>query len=150
MAGMDEDNMVPVAAIKEEVAEWMDRHEPLSRAALNTVDSRFMRTVGDPARMASDLENMGGVTEKNPHMRVASPSESGVFADEEDVVLLELDEDQGVIEQLPRFSVTDGETRYRCFSVSARRTGCQRPGFGPLRRHVNSSMTPWRMSGAGS
>jgi hypothetical protein len=43
--------------------------------------------------MSSDLENMGGVTEKNPHMRVATPRESGVFADEEDVVLLERDED---------------------------------------------------------
>jgi hypothetical protein len=85
--------MVPVAAIGEEIANWMDQHEPLSRAALNTVDSRFMRTVGEPARMSSDLENMGGVTETNPQMRVATPREFGVFADEDDVVLLERDED---------------------------------------------------------
>lgn len=43
--------------------------------------------------MSSDLENIGGVTEKNPHMRVASPSEFGVFAYEADVVLIERDED---------------------------------------------------------
>jgi hypothetical protein len=93
MAGMDGYDMVPVTELKEAVADWVDRHEPLSRAALNTVDSRFMRTVGEPARMSSDLENMGGVTEKNPHMRIATPREFGVFTYEEDVVLIELDED---------------------------------------------------------
>jgi hypothetical protein len=93
MAGRDGYDMIPVAAIKEEVADWVDRHEPLSRAALNTIDSRFMRTVGEPARMSSELEGFGGMTEKNPHMRVATPSEFGVFAYEEDVVLIELDED---------------------------------------------------------
>lgn len=39
MTGKDGYDLVSVAAIKEEVAEWVDRHEPLSRAALNTVDS---------------------------------------------------------------------------------------------------------------
>lgn len=71
----------------------MDRHEPLSQAALNTVDSRFMRIVREPAQMTSDLESMGGVSEKNPHMRVATPSEFEVFVYEEDVVLIECDED---------------------------------------------------------
>jgi hypothetical protein len=93
MAGRNGYDMVPVAATEEEVANWMDQHEPLSRAALNTVDSKFMRTVGEPARMSSDLKNLGGMTEKNPHMRVAPPSEFGVFAYKEDVVLIELDED---------------------------------------------------------
>jgi hypothetical protein len=93
MAGRNGSDIVPVAAIEEEVADWVDRHDPLSRAALHTVDSRFMRTVGEPARMSSDVEDLGGVTEKNPHMRVASPSEFGVFAYEADVVLIECDED---------------------------------------------------------
>ena len=93
MAGRNGDDMIPVAEIEEAVADWMDRHDPLSRATLNTVDSRFMRTVGEPARMASELERMGEVTEKNPHLRVAPPSEFGVFAYEEDVVLIELDGD---------------------------------------------------------
>jgi hypothetical protein len=43
MAGMDEDDMVSMTELKEAVADWVDRHEPLSRAALNTVDSKFMR-----------------------------------------------------------------------------------------------------------
>lgn len=83
---------VPVAEVKEGVKDWLARHQPLSRAELNTVESRFIRTVGEPARMESQLDGVGGTTEKNPHMRVASPEEFGMFAYEEDVVLIELDE----------------------------------------------------------
>lgn len=88
----DGDDQVPVTEVKDGVEEWLARNQPLSRAKLNTVESRFMRTVGEPARMESHLDGVGGMTEKNPHMRVASPDEFGIFAYEEDVVLIELDE----------------------------------------------------------
>lgn len=92
MDGNDEYDSIPVAEVKESVEEWLTRNEPLSRADLNTVESTFMRTVGEPARMESSVEGVGGMTEKNPHMRVASADAFGLFAYEEDVVLIELDE----------------------------------------------------------
>lgn len=92
MSTRDGYDRAPVAEIKEGVEDWLARNQPLSRAELNTVESRFMRTVGEPARMESHLDEVGGATEKNPHMRVASPGEFGRFAYEEDVVLIELDE----------------------------------------------------------
>lgn len=82
---------IPVAAVETQVEEWTAHHEPLARAELNRIESRFMRSVGAPARMTTEDER-GGMTEKNPHMRVASAEEFGVFAYEEDVVLIELDE----------------------------------------------------------
>jgi hypothetical protein len=83
---------IPLADITAGVEEWLTRNEPLSRAELNTVESRFMRTVGEPARKDSQLPDDHEVTEKNPHMRIASPEAFGVFAAEEDTVLIELDE----------------------------------------------------------
>ncbi|WP_152420525.1 hypothetical protein [Halococcus thailandensis] len=85
MAGYDE---IPVQSVEQDVTEWLDDHDPLARNGLNRVESRFLRTVGEPARM--DVEGYARL--KNPHMRVASATEFGVFAYEEDVVLFELDE----------------------------------------------------------
>lgn len=79
---------VPVQEIEDEIEEWLERHDPLARNALNRILSRFMRTVGEPARMDTELAR-----EKNPHMRRASAEELGVFAYEEDVALVELDDD---------------------------------------------------------
>lgn len=93
MASIDGYDRVPVAEIEAEVETWLERHDPYSKADLNAVDSRFMRSVGRPARMGTDFETTGGMTEKNPHMRVATPAEFGVFAYEEDTVLIELGED---------------------------------------------------------
>lgn len=87
--GYDE---VPVAEIKDSVQEWLTRNQALSRAELNSVDSKFMRTVGQPARRDSHMPDGSKVTKKNPHMRIASPEAFGVFAYEEDTVLIELDE----------------------------------------------------------
>ena len=88
----DRYDKIPVAEIKEGVSEWLARNEPLSRAELNTIESTFIRTVGEPARVEAALEGTGRTTVKNPHMRVASPEEFGIFAYEADVVLIELDE----------------------------------------------------------
>ena len=85
----NEYDAIPVAEVETQVEEWTAHHDPLARADLNRVESRFMRSVGAPARMTTED---GGMTEKNPHMRVASAEEFGVFAYEEDVVLIELDE----------------------------------------------------------
>ena len=82
---------IPVAEVETQVEEWAAHHDPLTRAALNRIESRFMRSVGAPARMTTEDEDWG-MAEKNPHMRVASAEEFGVFAYEEDVVLIELDE----------------------------------------------------------
>lgn len=84
-------NSIPVAEVETQVEEWLAQHDPLARAELNRIESRFMRTVGAPARMTTEDEDWG-MTEKNPHMRVASAEEFGVFAYEEDVILVELDE----------------------------------------------------------
>ena len=85
---MDRYDAIPVQAVEQEVAEWLAEHEPLPRNALSRVESRFLRTVGEPARM--DVEKYARL--KNPHMRVASATEFGVFAYKEDVVLIELDD----------------------------------------------------------
>lgn len=86
----NEYDAIPVAEVETQVEEWAAHHDPLARADLNRIESRFMRSVGAPARMTTEDEDWG-MTEKNPHMRVASAEEFGVFAYEEDVVLVELD-----------------------------------------------------------
>lgn len=91
MDAMDGYDEIPVAAVEEGVEDWLTRHQPLSRAELNTVERTFMRSVGDPARMETTLDDGGGVREKNPHMRVASAEAFGVFSYQQDVVLIELD-----------------------------------------------------------
>lgn len=87
--GYDE---IPIAKVKDRVQEWLTRNQALSRAELNTVESKFMRTVGEPARRDTQLPDGSEVTKKNPHMRIASPDAFGMFAYEEDTVLIELDE----------------------------------------------------------
>lgn len=81
-----------IEELEQGVTEWLSNHEPLSRSGLQSVESTFMRTVGEPARMDRQLPEGSRATEKNPHMRVASPEEFGLFAYQEDVVLIELDE----------------------------------------------------------
>lgn len=85
---MDGYDAIPVQSVEQDIAEWLDEHDPLARNALNRVESRFLRTVGEPARM--DVEGYARL--KNPHMRVGSATELGVFAYNEDVVLIELDD----------------------------------------------------------
>ena len=88
MDGYDE---IPVAEIKENVAEWVERNQALSRSELNDVDRRFMQGVGQPARRPAELPDGTKASSKNPHMRVASAEAFGIFAAQEDVVLIELD-----------------------------------------------------------
>ncbi len=92
MATGDDHDEIPVAEIQDSVEDWLTRNDPLSRADLNTVERKFMRTIGEPARRDSQLPDGTKVTKKNPHMRIASPDAFGVFAYEEDTVLIELDE----------------------------------------------------------
>lgn len=71
-------------AVGEAITEWLDDHEPVSRAAFDQIDSAFMRTVGKPARHP----NYG----INKHLRLADPVALGLFAHEHDLALAELDE----------------------------------------------------------
>lgn len=92
MTGTEYDT-ISADEVETQVAEWAAQHDPLARAELNRIESRFMRAVGAPARMTTeDKDEERGMTEKNPHMRIASGEEFGMFAYEEDVILIELDE----------------------------------------------------------
>jgi hypothetical protein len=79
---------VPVQELEAAVEEWRTTHDPLPRSDLQHVMSRFMRSVGEPARMDTELAR-----EKNPHMRRASAEALGIFAYEVDVALVELDDE---------------------------------------------------------
>ena len=82
---------LPVAEIKASVEEWVERNQALSRSELNDVDRNFMQDVGQPARRQSELPDGHTVSKKNPHMRIASAEQFGIFAAQEDVALIELD-----------------------------------------------------------
>ena len=91
MTEKDASTEVPIAEIEASVEEWVARNQALSRSELNDVDRNFMQTVGQPARRQSESPDGQKVSKKNPHMRIASAEQFGIFAAQEDVALIELD-----------------------------------------------------------